>query len=619
MFLDMINQPKDLRVLTKEQLKNLAEEIREKIINTVSKTGGHLASNLGVVELTIAMHYVFESPKDKIVWDVGHQSYTHKLLTGRKDQFGTLRQHKGLAGFPKREESKHDSFNTGHSSTSISAALGIAKARDLQKLNYKVLAVIGDGALTGGMSFEGLNQAGHMKSDMIVVLNDNETSISPNVGAMNSYLRKMVTDPHYHDRRKKAVKLFKLLPKFGGKAAKAILDLEETMRAFTTTPGLLFKELGFGYYGPVDGHNLGDLINAFENIKKIKGPILLHVLTKKGHGYQHAENNKTRFHGISPFNIKTGETEPKGVTFTKSFSDCLIKLAKKDEKIVAITAAMASGTGLDKFSEMFPDRFFDVGIAEQHAVTFAAGLASNGMKPVVAIYSTFLQRAYDQVIHDVCLQNLPVIFAIDRAGLVGDDGPTHHGAYDLSFLRNVPNLTILAPRDERELGDMLKTAIELNGPVAIRYPRGGCCGELSKEMKSMSIGKAAVCAGGSNLAIFAVGNMVDIAIAAMEDLKKIGIQPCIINVRTVKPIDEEMIVEQAKNLKKIITIEENSLIGGYGSAVLEVLEKHKVKASVRRIGIPDEFIEQGKPNVIKEECGLCKQGVIDAAKDLMKK
>ncbi|MBU0615408.1 MAG: 1-deoxy-D-xylulose-5-phosphate synthase [Nanoarchaeota archaeon] len=618
MFLDMINEPKDLRVLTKEQLKSLAQELRDKIISTVAKTGGHLASNLGVVELTIAMHYVFDSPTDKIVWDVGHQSYTHKLLTGRKEQFDTLRQYKGLAGFPKREESLHDAFNTGHSSTSISAALGIAKARDLKKEDYSVIAVIGDGALTGGMSFEGLNQAGHMKSNLIVVLNDNERSIGPNVGALSSYLQKMVTDPHYHDNRKKALGLIKMLPKFGAKAAKAIFDLEETMRAFTTTPGLLFKELGFKYYGPVNGHNLGEMIRSFENIKQIKGPVLLHVMTKKGHGYKPAEDNKTRFHGIGSFNVENGEVEDKGVTFTNALSDSLIKLAKKDEKIVAITAAMASGTGLDKFAEIFPDRFFDVGIAEQHAVTFAAGLASNGMRPVVAIYSTFLQRAYDQIVHDVCMQNLPVVFAIDRAGLVGDDGPTHHGAYDLSFLRNIPNLTIMAPKDEKELGSMLKAALEAKGPVAIRYPRGSCCGALAGELKSTEIGKAMVCAGGSNLVIFAVGSMVSIALASVPEMKKQGIYPCVVDIKTIKPLDEEMIVSQAKRLKKVITIEENALPGGFGSAVLELLEKHKVKADVRRIGIPDEFIEQGKVNILKERCGLCKENLIKVAKELLK-
>jgi 1-deoxy-D-xylulose-5-phosphate synthase len=612
-ILDMITGPADLRLLTKGQLRQLTNELRDKIINTVSKTGGHLASSLGTVELTTALHYVFNSPKDKIVWDVGHQSYAHKLLTGRSKNFHTLRQHKGISGFPKTEESIFDSFNTGHSSTAISAALGIAKARDLNKKNNKVIAIVGDGSLTGGMSFEALNQAGHLKTDIIVILNDNKMSISPNVGALSSYLRKMVTDPRYLERRETAKGFLQQLPMIGTKAPKIAKNLEETLRAFTSTPGLIFKELGFNYFGPVDGHNLKEVITALRNIKNIKGPILLHVITKKGQGYRFAEENKTKFHGISQFDIDSGEKLicPEHTTYTQAFSKALIKNAKEDKRIVAITAAMAPGTGLDKFKEIFPKRFFDVGIAEQHAVTFAAGLASQGLKPIVAIYSTFLQRAYDQIIHDVSLQNLPVIFAIDRAGLVGADGPTHHGNFDISYLRHIPNLTVMSPKDENELGHMLKTAIDHDGPVALRYPRG--CGlgtPIQNPYHSIKIGKSEILTNGNNLTILALGSMVDEAYKAAEELKNKKIKATVVNARFVKPLDKELILKLAKKTKNIITVEENALEGGFGSAVLELLQKNKIKANVKRIGLPDKFIEQGSMKILKDKYGLNKENII---------
>ena len=618
-FIDLVNSPKDLRLLNKHQLNMLSNEIRGIIIDTVSKTGGHLASSLGVVELTIALHYVFDSPNDKIIWDVGHQAYAHKLLTGRKDKFSTLRQHKGIAGFPKSKESPHDAFDTGHSSTSISAALGIAAARDLKRETNNIVAIIGDGALTGGMSFEALNHAGALKKDVIVILNDNEMSISKNVGALSSYLSKLVTRPGYAETRKKIENILRKLPGIGKKASKA-LGIEETIRALATAPGLIFRELGFNYFGPVDGHSLEDLIKALRNIKQLKGPILLHILTKKGKGYSYAEADRTRFHGIAPFNIENGEGKTQSqVTYTKAFSSCLTKLAKEDNKIIAITAAMKSGTGLEQFAETFPGRFFDVGIAEQHAVTFAAGLAKNGYKPVCAIYSTFLQRAYDQIVHDVCLQNLPVIFAIDRAGLVGEDGPTHHGSFDLSYLRHIPNMTVMAPKDENEVGKMLRTALDIDGPVAVRFPRGSGLGvAIENPYHPIEFGKAETVQEGTDLAILAVGSCVDIANKAAFKLDAKDINAAVVNVRFVKPLDEKLILNLAKSCGKLITVEENALEGGFGSAVLELLEKNNVDAKVKRIGIPDKFIEQGSMAELREQIGLTEDNIVKQATLLAK-
>jgi len=610
----MIESPKDLKLLNSSQLKLLANEIRHKIITTVAKTGGHLASSLGVVELTIALHYIFNCPRDKTVWDVGHQSYAHKILTGRSKKFHTLRQYKGISGFPKIKESEYDAFGTGHSSTAISAALGIAKARDMKNENYKVIAVVGDGALTGGIAFEGLNQAGHLKSNLIVILNDNKMSISPNVGALSSYLGKMITHPKYKQTRKKVERFLK---KWSKKAAERALALEDTIRAMSG-PGLLFKEMGFRYFGPIDGHNMESLTRLFNNIKDVKGPVLIHILTKKGKGYAYAEDEVTKFHGISQFNIENGEKISSGthITYTDAFSNALIKSAKNNPKIIGITAAMAPGTGLDKFAREFPDRFFDVGIAEQHAVTFAAGLAIEGFKPVVAIYSTFLQRAYDQIIHDVCLQNLPVVFAIDRAGIVGEDGPTHHGPFDLSYLRNIPNMQIMAPKDENELGHMLKTALDLNSPVAIRYPRGSGTGVgIENPLETIQIGKSEILKEGKDILILAVGPLVYKALEAANELDK-KISVCVINTRFVKPLDEKTIINLSKKIKKIITIEENTFEGGFGSAVLELLEKNNIKADIRRIAIPDKFIEQGPQEQLRKNLGLTKNNIIKVIKEL---
>lgn len=614
-FLKMVNSPKDLRLLTKKQLKLLSSELREKIISTVAKTGGHLAPSLGVVELTIALHYIFDSPKDKIIWDVGHQSYVHKLLTGRKDRFKTLRQYKGISGFPKKEESIYDNFNTGHSSTSISAALGMAKARDLKKENCRIIAVVGDGALTGGISFEGLNQAGALRSDLLVVLNDNKMSISKNVGALSSYLSRMITSPKYSDVRKKVESSLKTW--IGDKAARTAVSLEDTLRALSN-PGMLFKEMGFKYFGPIDGHDLDKLIEALNNIKQIKGPKLLHILTKKGKGYAYAENDKTKFHGISSFNRENGKkivNEER--TYTNVFSDTIVKLAKGNKKIIAITAAMKTGVGLDRFAKEFPERFFDVGIAEQHAVTFSAGLATAGYKPVCAIYSTFLQRAYDQIVHDVCLQNLPVVFSIDRGGLVGEDGATHHGVFDLSYLRHIPNIIVMAPKDGNELKHMLKTAVEHKGPIAVRYPRGPNFGvELDGKLKSMEIGKAEIIKKGNKAVIFAIGSMVKEAVNAYDELEKQGIHVTVVNARFVKPLDEKLIITLARKIKNVITIEENSVQGGFGSAVLELLEKNNIKANVKRIGIPDKFIEHGSMEILRKNCGLTAENLVKTVKEI---
>jgi 1-deoxy-D-xylulose-5-phosphate synthase len=608
-FLGMIKSPEDLRVLSRQQLNMLAQETRREIIHTVSKNGGHLSSNLGVVELTIALHYVFNSPKDKIIWDVGHQSYSHKLLTGRRGRFRTLRQIGGLSGFPKISESIHDAFGTGHASTSISASLGIAKARDLKKENFNVVAVIGDGSLTGGEAFEGLNNAGHLNTNIIVILNDNEMSISKSIGGWSNYIQEIVTNPKYVKMRKKLRKMLHNVP-LGEAAIDRAADIEDTLRA-VFSPGMLFKQLGFKYYGPIYGHDINKLIIALTNIKHIKGPVLLHVRTRKGKGYSFAEYDKTKFHGISAFNVENGEKIKCGdaITYTEAFSQSLIKLASKDKRIVAITAAMASGTGLDKFGEKFPERFFDVGIAEQHAVTFAAGLAAQGFRPIVAIYSTFLQRAYDQIVHDVCLQKLPVVFAIDRAGIVGEDGATHQGCFDISYLRSIPNLIIMAPKDENELQAMLKAGVESNLPCAIRYPRG--CGfgkNLDEIHHNLRIGEAEMLRNGKDIAVICLGQYANIAKMIADEIMPRA-DCTVINARFVKPLDKEMIINAAKKCKKVITIEENALEGGFGSAVLELLQENNINCKVERIGIPDKFIEHGSTEIVKKNIGLDKESI----------
>ncbi|OGW55841.1 MAG: 1-deoxy-D-xylulose-5-phosphate synthase [Nitrospirae bacterium RIFCSPHIGHO2_02_FULL_42_12] len=611
-YLDTINSPKDLKQIPLEELPNLAKEIRERIIEVVSKTGGHLASNLGIVELTIALHYIFDAPDDLIIWDVGHQAYVHKILTGRRDKFHTLRQHGGISGFPRPDESPYDTFNMGHSGTSLSAALGMLEARDKKKRKNKVIVVIGDGSMTAGMVFEGLNHAGDLKKDIIVILNDNEMSISRNVGAISSYLGKVITGELYTKVKKETEQLIKNIPRIGEPMLKVAKKAEESVKGLMG-PGMLFEELGFKYVGPISGHRFDHLFPTLENIKKLNGPVLVHVVTKKGKDYPPAERDPAAYHGVPAFDIKTGLPLNKSTipTYTKVFGQTISKLAETNEKIVAISAAMPEGTGLSIFSERYPDRFYDVGIAEQHGVTFAAGLASGGFHPVVAIYSTFLQRAYDQIAHDVCLQNLPVTFAMDRAGLVGEDGPTHHGTFDISYLRHLPNIIIMAPKDEDELQHMLYTSVNYQGPSAIRYPRGTGVGvELRSHFRLLEIGKGEIIFEGSDVAIIAIGNMVYPSIEAAGILKKRGIDAAVINARFIKPVDESLIISLANKYHNIITVEEGVLAGGFGSAVLETLERNSLSdVKVKRIGLPDKFIEHGSIKELHNIYGLDAPGI----------
>jgi len=619
-LLSQIKSPTELKQLGKNQLPQLAQELRDQIVTTVAKNGGHLGSSLGVVELTIALHRVFDSPNDKIIWDVGHQAYAHKLLTGRLNDFSTLRQLNGVSGFPKRSESEHDVFGVGHSSTSISAALGMAAASDILGSDNKVVAVIGDGALTAGMAFEGLNHAGHLKQKMVVILNDNEMSISPNVGALASFMSRKMTSDTFIRFKKETENLLGYVPGIGRDLVNLAKRAEESLKSFMT-PGMLFEGFGFDYFGPLDGHNLDELSETLKNAAQIDGPVFLHVLTQKGKGYQPAEDNAPKFHGVGPFDEQTGILKggkAGAPSFTNVFSDTLVALAEKDPRIIAITAAMTEGTGLKKFSERFPKRFFDVGIAEQHAVTFASGLSCQGMRPVVTIYSTFMQRAYDQVIHDVCLQKLPVTFAMDRGGLVGADGPTHHGVFDMSFLRHVPNLTFAVPRDEIELQRVMKTASEHEGPFAYRYPRGNGLGlELPEVIEPVEVGRGELLRQGSEGLIIALGTMVQEALAAAELLQQQGLSIAVMDARFVKPIDEDMILSQAGTLSFIITAEENSLQGGFGSAVLELLNDHGLDIPVARVGIPDHFVGQGTQNELREELGLTARGLCDTVNRLM--
>ncbi|MBI4743604.1 MAG: 1-deoxy-D-xylulose-5-phosphate synthase [Actinobacteria bacterium] len=605
-ILNNINSPSDLKNLSPSQLKILADEIREKIIKTVSETGGHLAPSLGVVELTIGLHLALDSPKDKIIWDVGHQSYAHKIITGRREQFNTLRQYGGISGFPKRSESDHDIFDTGHSSTSISAALGLAEARDIKNEKDTIVAVIGDGSLTGGMAYEALNQAGHLKTDLIVVLNDNVMSISPNVGAMSLYLNRIRLDPAFKKVREKIEQQIQKIPNIGPKMITMGELLEDSVKHLFV-PGMIFEELGFKYIGPVDGHDIEAVVKSINFAKQLGGPILIHTLTKKGFGYPPAEQNPDKFHGTNPFVIETGKAKKKimAPSYTDVFGDALIRIAEKKDNVIAITAAMKDGTGLNKFAKRFPDRFYDVGIAEQHAVTFAAGLSLKGFCPVVAIYSTFLQRALDQIIHDVCLQNLHVVFALDRAGLVGEDGATHHGAFDISYLRHLPNITIMAPKDEEEFCDMIYTAVQMEGPVAIRYPRGSAVGvRLTDEFKLIKTVKAEIIQRGKDVCIIAVGRMVQTAIRTSNELVKKGITSSIINARFIKPIDEHLISLTAPQHKLVVTIEENVLTGGFGSGIMELLNENNISIPVLRFGLPDKFIEHGPVDLLLSDIGL---------------
>ncbi|MEJ2695028.1 MAG: 1-deoxy-D-xylulose-5-phosphate synthase [Candidatus Sulfobium sp.] len=619
MFLEKINSPSDLKALSSEELKVLAGELREEIIRTVSVNGGHLASNLGVVELTIALHRVFNCPEDKIVWDVGHQSYSHKLLTGRRERFSAIRKEKGISGFPKISESEYDSFGTGHSSTSISAALGIAEGRDRRGEDFKVIAVIGDGAMTAGLAFEGLNHAGHLKKDLVVVLNDNEMSISKNVGALSAYMNRMLTGEFYRRFKKETKSFLEGIPRFGGSVAKMAQKAEGTLKGLIL-PGILFEELGFEYVGPIDGHNIEMLTDTLKRIGASSGPTLVHVITRKGKGYEFSEKDPCIFHGIGPFEPETGSeiNSKDGLSYSAAFGGMLSELAGADERVVAISAAMKEGTGLECFAENYPDRFYDVGIAEPHAVTFAAGLATRGLRPVVALYSTFLQRAYDEIVHDVCLQKLPVIFAVDRAGIVGEDGPTHNGLFDLSFLRHIPNLVVMAPRDGTELGLMLEFAMKLDGPSAIRYPRGKIPGAVASH-SPLVLGRAEILREGADIALVAAGSSVLPSQKAAERLERLGVNALVVNARFVKPLDREILLSVAARIPRIITIEENVLEGGFGSAVLECIsDAGLTNVWVKRLGIPDVFVEQGTPAGLRARYGIDEEGIFLAALSMIR-
>jgi len=620
MLLETINNPTDLKKLKLEQLPVLAEEVRQFLLETVSSTGGHLGSNLGTVELSIALHYCFDSPNDKIIWDVGHQAYTHKILTGRRDAFHTQRQYKGLSGFPKRSESEHDAFGVGHASTSISAALGMAAAADLAGTKNHAIAVIGDGSLTGGMAFEALNQAGHLKKDLIVILNDNEMSISKNVGAFSAFISRKMTGRYFRDLKKEMQGLIKNIPAIGTDILHFARKAENSLKGFLT-PGSLFEALGFDYLGPLDGHDLPQLVEVFKSINQLDGPLLVHIMTTKGKGYKPAEDKPSKYHGVGVFDIATGKGAPKASakSYTDVFGETLVELAEQDPKIVAITAAMPDGTGLNPFAERFPKRFFDVGIAEQHGMTFAAGMAADGFRPVAAIYSSFVQRAYDQVFHDICLQKLPVTIAMDRAGLVGDDGPTHHGVFDISYLRHLPGLTMMAPKDENELRHMLKTAIYSGVPMALRYPRGAGYGvEMDAEVHELEIGRGELLLDGSDLYIIAFGSTVYPALEAAEALGRKGFSVGVVNARFVKPLDAELIMSVANKTGRLVTVEENALQGGFGSAVLELLYDSGMQhVKIRRIGIPDRYIEQGSQAQLRKDVGIDAEGIGAAAEEFM--
>lgn len=615
-ILDRINEPNDIKKIKPEEYKLLAKDIRRFLVDRISKTGGHLASNLGVVELTMAMHICLDFPEDKLVWDVGHQAYTHKILTGRKNEFDTLRMYEGMSGFPKRKESNCDSFDTGHSSTSISAALGLAKARDMKGDHNKVFAVIGDGALSGGMAYEALNNAARMRTNMVIVLNDNNMSISENVGGMATYLGKIRTNNKYIGLKDDVEVALRKVPKVGDVLVDKIKKSKDSLKRLVI-PGMLFEDMGLTYIGPIDGHNIDQLITAFNTAKKVNKAVIVHVITKKGKGYKKAEQNPLKYHGVDPFDVKSGEfyKVKKDRSYTDVFSEKLIDLAKDDERIVAITAAMPSGTGLNKFYEAYPNRFFDVGIAEEHAVTFAAGLASQGIKPVVAIYSTFLQRAFDQILHDVCVGNLPVIFAIDRAGIVGSDGETHQGIFDISYLSAIPNLTLLAPKSGKELESMLEYAVHFQGPIAIRYPRGGAYQGLEEFNAPIEYKKSEVLYREEDIAILAVGSMVETAAIVRDKLKEEGYGVTLVNVRFISPFDSEIVDELVNNHHTIITMEENVKTGGYGQMIAGYLEDHNMKATrLIHIAIPDEFIPHGDPKILKEKIGLDSNSIMNRVK-----
>lgn len=603
MLLDNIRQVNDIKNIKEEELTLLAEEIREFLIEKISVTGGHLGSNLGAVELTMALHLALNLPEDKIIWDVGHQSYTHKLLTGRRSGFENLRKYGGMSGFPKRKESDCDAFDTGHSSTSISAGLGLVKARDLKGEKHSVVAVIGDGSLTGGMAYEALNNAARLDTNYIIVLNDNNMSISENVGGVSKYLNNVRTADGYLDLRDGVYNTLKDMPKYGNQMVKFIRRAKNSFKQLVI-PGMLFEDMGITYLGPVDGHNIGQMVRVFNEAKKVKKAVLIHVLTQKGKGYQPAERHPARFHGAEPFVVETGlPVHPRTkANYTDIFSTVMTKLGQRDEKVVAITAAMPDGTGLKRFRNMYPDRFFDVGIAEEHAVTFAAGLAAGGLKPIVAIYSSFLQRAYDQILHDVCIQNLPVVFAIDRAGLVGSDGETHQGIFDLSYLSSIPNMHIMAPKNKWELSDMLKFAVNFGAPIAIRYPRGEAYDGLKEYREPIVYGKSEFIYKEKDICLLAVGSMVKTACQVREQLKEKGYSCSLVNVRFVKPMDEGLIEAAAEDHKLLVTMEENVASGGYGERVRGFLE-NKGKALLA-VTIPDEYVEHGNVDILRQEIGI---------------
>jgi 1-deoxy-D-xylulose-5-phosphate synthase len=620
-MLNRIHAPEDFKLLTRGQLPDLARQIRQRIIQVVSENGGHLASSLGAVELTLAIHYVFDLPKDTLIWDVGHQTYAHKLITGRNWQFDTLRQYKGISGFSKIKENPCDSFTVGHSSTSISAGLGISCAKYLNRDDSHVISVIGDGSMTAGLAYEGLNQAGDLKRKLIVILNDNDMSISPNVGALSSYLSRTFSAKYLQTLRNQFGAFLKSLPKIGEDIYQIAKRSEESFKTFVT-PGMLFEAFNFDYFGPINGHNLDHLIDILDNIKNTAdSPVLLHVTTVKGKGYAPAEKNPVYFHGVGSFAVDTGKANgsaAKVPTYTQVFGDQMVKLGDTHPELVAVTAAMPEGTGLMDFCNRFPDRFFDVGIAEQHAVTFSAGLAVKGIRPVVTIYSTFLQRAYDQILHDVCIDAYPVVFALDRGGIVGEDGPTHHGLFDFAYLRPMPNMTVMAPMDENELARMLTTAVQHDGPIALRYPRGRGTGvPVAEPVKPLEIGKAKVLCDGDDLLIIAIGTGVQQALKAREILVTEGIFATVINARFVKPLDQTLLLAKAAGLKRIITVEEHVLAGGFGSAVLELFVDHGLTdLHVKRIGIDDCFVEHGPQAVLKKEYRIDANAVATAAREL---
>jgi 1-deoxy-D-xylulose-5-phosphate synthase len=622
-LLSTIQSPADLKKIPVADLPRLAEEIRRVIVDVVSRTGGHLASSLGAVELTIALHYVFDAPQDKLIWDVGHQTYAHKLLTGRRERFGTLRQFEGLCGFTKMSESPYDAFTTGHSSTSISAGLGMACGKWHNQDKSRVVAVIGDGSMTAGLAYEGLNQAGALGKDrnLIVILNDNDMSISPNVGALSSFLSRTFSARYLQGFRKEFGEFLKGLPKIGGDMYQLAKRSEESFKTFVT-PGMLFEAFNFDYFGPINGHKLPHLIDILENIKDLNEPLLLHVTTRKGKGYEPAEKNPVYFHGVGCFEKETGVCVKKGVsvpTYTSVFGKTMVELAETDPRIVAVTAAMPEGTGLAEFAEKFPDRFYDVGIAEQHGVTFAAGLAAEGMRPVVAIYSTFLQRAFDQILHDVCIEGLPVTFALDRGGIVGEDGATHHGLFDFGYLRGLPNMTIMAPRDENELRRMLVTAIRHGGPIALRYPRGSAVGvSLAAPPEPIPVGTAKRLAEGDDVVLLSAGASTQEALAAREMLAESGVSAAVVDARFVKPLDTERILPLIRSVGRVVTVEEHVLGGGFGSAVLEALADAEIfDVALARVGVRDRFVEHGPQPLLRARYGLDAAAVVRAAKNLL--